>query len=163
MDGRYVLVVTCFVVAPDEQGTLTALIVKRGENEIEGPGLWAVPGGKVENTDWGRPLKTATHSMVWSSVLLRAMRRELHEETSLKPNTLAILPESDTVFVRKNGAPTLVFSFWSFYPRIPPIVLGKELVDYRFVSAKELSGYPLIGNVACQIENVLSETRRHYA
>ncbi len=154
----YVVVVTCVVVGHGADGTRRALVLKRSDDEKEGPGLWTIPGGKMERADWGEPTRMASHS-VWKNVLARAMAREIGEETGIavSPHECIFSAGEEVVFIRKNGMPTLVFRFILPYREIPVVRLGGESTEYRWVTEEELDAYSFIGNVREEIRKVLRE------
>ncbi len=159
-ESGYVVVVTCVVLRKDQGCELQALILKRGDEESEGPGLWTIPGGKVIKDDWGDPIRTPSGYMVWPGVLSRAMAREIFEETGIEtlPENLIYLQGGDVVFVRKNGVPTLVVTYALFYEGNPKKVrLDKSATAYKWVREEELPAHPCIGDVAERITETFFE------
>ena len=78
---KYVEVVTCAVFSKSADGRLQALILKRSNKEKEGPGLWTIPGGKIERKDWGKEIQTG-NTPVFEGVLDRATTRDAYHGTS---------------------------------------------------------------------------------
>ena len=77
---RYILVATCVILYKNKDNKIETLIVKRGNAETEGPGLWAVPGGKIDRSDWGCSRITPEGATFWQDVFERGIKREVFEE-----------------------------------------------------------------------------------
>lgn len=153
----YSIVVTFVVIKKRKDGSLETLILKRSEKEEIGPGLWTIPGGKVEPCDW-TPLKQkgSTHAL-WVHALQNACARELKEETALNARRFNFLAGSEVIFLRRDGTPTMVFHFWIRKSRWGVVRLGKDNVAYRWVRPRELKHYRFIGNVK---QNILYATKK---
>lgn len=152
----YIVVVTCIILRRNQNGKIEALIIKRSDEETEGPGLWTIPGGKVEREDWGNPRLTST-GRAWTGVLERAMAREILEEVGIKVCKFFVMENIDVVFVRCDGKPTLVFRFWTSCSNKTQVRLGSDSTDDTWVPPNELSNYQFIGNVREDIEAAMRE------
>lgn len=156
----YVVVVTCVVIAPfkDRRGNLTlkALLLKRDEKEEEGPGLWTIPGGRVEQEDWGEPAKTGSH-IIWRGLLARAAKREVLEETGIvvAEDEFVFFVGKEVVFIRKSGMPTLVFRYVLRCGGTHAVRLYEGATEYQWVSEEEIDTYPCIGNVREDVRETL--------
>lgn len=125
------------------------LIVKRSNKEKAFPGLWTVPGGKLEQSDYVNNPKDTGDS--WYNILERVLEREVKEETGLSiKNSRYLL---SLAFIRPDNIPVTVNSFYCDY-HSNNIQLSDELVDYRWVSIDELDQYPLISGIKEEIEMV---------
>ncbi|MDO8561057.1 MAG: NUDIX domain-containing protein [bacterium] len=146
--GRCTIVVTCAVFRRTHSG-LETLILKRSETEGEGPGLWTVPGGKLQLCDLGEKVSGASSHNVWMDVLNRAILREIREETGILEREIhpILLPSREKIFIRKDGTPTLVFVFWTLSYYGTEVRLGEGATEHRWVREGELDGYTFIGNV----------------
>lgn len=58
------------------------LIVRRSPQKKRFPGMWTVPGGKLETSDYTQHPKDTEAD--WYNVLERTLRREVLEETGLE-------------------------------------------------------------------------------
>lgn len=157
----YCLVVTCAVLSRNSENVPVTLILKRGEDEQEGPGLWTIPGGKVERSDCGNSKIFGKHS-VWTSVLKRAMQRELLEETGItvQSKELFVLPNIDVIFLRIDGTPTLVIRFWTYFGHMPLVIRGNEATAHTWVRRDELIRFDFIGNVRSDVDDAFEEALR---
>lgn len=151
----YSIVVTCVVIRKKSDGPLETLILKRSEKEEIGPGLWTIPGEKVEACDW-TPLKQkgSSHAL-WVHALQNACTRELKEETALNARRFNFLAGSEVIFLLQDSTPAMVFLFWIRKSRWGVVRLGKDNVAYRWVRPRELKHYRFIGNVKQGIIRVL--------
>ena len=154
LSNIYVVVVTCVVLRRFPDGFLRTLILKREDSEEEGPGLWTVPGGKVDRKDWGRPKITRSHKN-WKGVIVRAIKREVREETGLILSRVFMLESRDTVFIRKSGVPTLVLTFFALVDSDDRIGLGGDFKDSRWVERRELARFAFIGDVGADIKKAM--------
>ena len=125
----YLLVVTCVVFRYHPRHGLQALLLKRSLCEKEGPGLWTVPGGKVDKKDHGVPLPGLSHTLFLGS-LERAMAREILEETGivLSEEEFTPLKNRNTVFIRQDGTPTMVLTYVAFCRSDVPVILDDGAV-----------------------------------
>lgn len=125
-----------------------ALILQRPESEEEGPGLWCVPGGKMELVDWGSAQNTFSHE-VYIDVLRQALSRETEEEAGIKINHADFLPlcGQDLVFLRKDGRPTFVLPFCAVLKnKCRTRTNRKGLNEGIWVSEKDLPKFNFIGS-----------------
>ena len=157
---KYTLVVTCVVIKkePGNPGRDKVLILKRSEEEKEGPGLWTIPGGKVRADDRDDSLLIPGIShKTWLGVPERAMLREIYEETGIKVDFVSLSPTREKIYVRKDGTFTFLLNFWAVCSPETIVKIGKESTDYRWVTEEELDTYEFIGNVKSDILAVLGK------
>lgn len=115
------------------------LITKRSENEKAFPGLWTVPGGKLEVKDYrDEPKDTGSH---WYNIFESLLRREIKEETSLDIKNIRYL--TSLCFIRPDNIPVVVISLFADY-HSGEVKLNKESTDYAWVSLEEAKNYELI-------------------
>ena len=143
-DKLHYVVVTGIVVKDGKY-----LIAKRSNKEKAFPGLWTVPGGRLERGDYVNSPKDSSDA--WYNILERVLEREVKEETGLKVKNSRYL--LSLVFVRPDNIPATVNSFYCEYDS-GDIKLSDELVDYRWVSVDELDQYSLISGIREEIEMV---------
>ena len=160
-DDKYVVVVTCVVLCRNIDGQLQTLILKRSDEEAEGPGLWTIPGGKIKRSDWGEEIPTATPP-VFECGLDRATIREVRGETGVEisANKIITMQNKALAFIRKDGKTlTLVHRFWALCEQAPQIVLGckDEVNDHKWVTQGELPQFEFIGNVGEDIVVAMKE------
>ncbi|MFH1063820.1 MAG: NUDIX domain-containing protein [Candidatus Woesearchaeota archaeon] len=118
------------------------LIAKRSEKEKMMPGLWTVPGGKLEMKDYvDRPKDT---DQLWYNVIEDLLRREVAEETGVEFENMRYL--TNMVYFRPDGIPTVVFSFFADH-KSGEVTLSPELTDHAWVTLEQAKEYPLIEGI----------------
>lgn len=123
------------------------LIVQRSFKQKVFPGQWSVPGGGLEVEDYINTPKTTKDT--WYLAIESSLRREIKEEVGLEVNKINYL--LDMAFIRPDGIPVVVLSFWAKY-KSGQVKLDKtESVDYKWATLKELKNYDLIGGIAEEI------------
>jgi 8-oxo-dGTP pyrophosphatase MutT (NUDIX family) len=138
--------------------TSTAIIVKQGKylitqrslNKKAFPGKWHVPGGGLETKDYiNMPKNKDTQ---WYFALTKSLEREIKEEVNLKLKKLNYL--LDLTFIRPDGIPVLVLSFWAFWKSGKIKLDDNENIDYKWVTLKEAKKYDMISGIWEEIEMV---------
>lgn len=124
------------------------LITKRDPSHHTFPGKWEVPGGGVEVKDYIDTQKTTDNA--WYKVLERSLRREIKEETNLEIDTIEYL--TDIVFIRPDGIPTLVLSYFAHTPGGEVVLEEGGATEYAWITAEEAKEYDLIAGVRGEIE-----------
>ncbi|OGZ34328.1 MAG: hypothetical protein A2Y98_00270 [Candidatus Portnoybacteria bacterium RBG_19FT_COMBO_36_7] len=125
------------------------LITKRSLQKKAFPGKWTVPGGGLEISDYiNMPKNKDTQ---WYFALTNSLRREVLEEVNLEIKNLNYL--LDLTFIRPDGIPVLVLSFWAFY-KSGKVKLDEDSVDYKWVTLKEVKKFDLIAGIWEEIEIV---------
>ena len=149
------VVVTCVVIEGRKNKESRVLILKRSQGESEGPGLWTIPGGRIESRDW-KKLKIAKPGRdYFTGAFEKACRRELKEETGLIGNKFHILTGHEIMFIRSSGQPTIVLVFWTKRTKWTRSHLRKSSDIFRWVKPEELDGYQFIGDVKNCIRSAL--------
>ena len=118
------------------------LIARRSDKETMMPGLWTVPGGKLEMSDYTSRKKDTGE--LWYNVIEDLLRREVKEETCLEIDNIRYL--TSMTFVRPDGTPTVVFSLFADHSG-GSVVLSPELTDHAWVTLEEAKGYRLIDGI----------------
>ena len=141
---------------------ITAIIVKDGKYLITRrsltkkrfPGMWTVPGGKLETNDYiNLPKETKDY---WYNVLEKVLRREIKEEVGIEINNIEYITSLATI--HKDGAPSLVISCLADYVS-GKVTLQKEETDkFEWVSLKEAEKYELIDGIYDEL--VMAEKKR---
>lgn len=128
------------------------LIAKRSEEESAFSGLWTVPGGKLEKSDYVFTSRdTADH---WYNVLRKSLVREIREEVGLEVKNIDYLLSLS--YLRSDGRPTLIVSLYCDY-KSGEVELSDELVDHEWVSVEELDDYEFVPGLQEEIELVHKE------
>ncbi len=144
MDDRkaHYVVVTAIVIKDGKY-----LIAKRSLEEKAFPGLWTVPGGKIEVDDYkDLPRDTGSH---WYNIFENALRREVMEETGIEIDNIRYL--TSLAFFRPDGIPTIVVSLFADFAD-GEVVLNSELSDFAWVTLEEAQEYEFIEGILEEIE-----------
>jgi len=130
--------------------TATAIIIKDGKYLITKrnltkkafPGLWTVPGGNLELSDYkDKPKDTSFH---WYNILENLIKREVMEETGLEIKNIGYL--TSITFIKPNGTPGLIFSFFAEHDN-GDVKLNEESIDHAWVTLEEAKNYELIEGI----------------
>ncbi len=144
MDDRkaHYVVVTAIVIKDGKY-----LIAKRSLEEKAFPGLWTVPGGKIEVDDYKHlPKDTGSH---WYNIFENALRREVMEETGIEIDNIRYL--TSLAFFRPDGIPTIVVSLFADFAD-GEVVLNSELSEFAWVTPEEAQEYEFIEGILEEIE-----------
>ena len=119
------------------------LIIRRSKNKKRFPGMWTVPGGKLEIHDYiDLPKETEFY---WYNVLEKVLRREVKEEVGIQINNIEYITSLATIHA--DGNPSLVISCMATYTA-GKIKLQKEEADkYEWVSLKEARKFELLDGI----------------
>jgi 8-oxo-dGTP pyrophosphatase MutT (NUDIX family) len=134
------------------------LITKRSPQKKAFPNMWTVPGGGLEADDYVHTPPTHAGEQWYNSAEL-ALRREIEEEVALKVTDIRYL--LDLTFIRPDGVPALVLSYYCQYER-GDVTLDEDSVDFAWVSAEDAKEYELIEGIKEEImlvEQRLSELK----
>ena len=119
------------------------LITRRSPNKKRFPGMWTLPGGKMETSDYLQLPKDTEH--YWYNVLERTLKREVKEEVGIDINNIEYVTSLATV--HQDGSPSLVISCVADYVS-GDIKLQKEESDqFAWVNLKEAQKYNLIDGI----------------
>ena len=134
------------------------LITRRSKNKKRFPGMWTVPGGRLEPSDYiDFPKDTKYY---WYNVLEKTLTREVMEEVGLEINNLRYV--TSLANIHEDGAPSLVISCLADY-KSGEVKLQEEETDrYEWVTLKESKDYELIDGIHDELamaENVLKTGR----
>jgi 8-oxo-dGTP pyrophosphatase MutT (NUDIX family) len=132
------VVVTAIIVKDEKY-----LITRRASTKKRFPGMWTVPGGKLETSDYiNLPKDTKDY---WYNVLEQVLRREVKEETGLTVKNIQYVTSLATIHA--DGAPSLVISCMADWES-GEVSLQKEETDkYAWVSLDETKGYELLDGI----------------
>ena len=119
------------------------LITRRSPNKKRFPGMWTVPGGKMETSDYLQLPKDTEH--YWYNVLERTLRREVKEEVGIDIENIEYVTSLATVHA--DGSPSLVISCMADYVS-GRVKLQKEEADsYAWVSLEKARKYSLLDGI----------------
>jgi len=125
------------------------LITQRSLDENAFPGMWTVPGGTLEKTDYiNLPKTTKDH---WYFGLEKSLRGEIREEVNLEVGKVKYL--LDIIFIRPDGVPVVILSWYCPY-KSGKIKYGKDTIDHAWVTVEEAKDYDLIDGILGEIEEV---------
>lgn len=119
------------------------LITRRSPNKKRFPGMWTVPGGKLETNDYiNLPKETKDY---WYNVLEKVLKREVMEEVGLKIKNIEYVTSLATV--HGDGNPSLVISAMADYDS-GKVTLQKDETDkYEWVTLAEAKKYDLLDGI----------------
>jgi len=130
---------------------VTAIIVKDGKYLVtrRSPlkkrfgGMWTVPGGKLETSDYvNLPKDTKDY---WYNVLEQVLHREVREETGLEIKNIEYVTSLATI--HQDGAPSLVISCMADWESGEVVLQESETDKYEWVSLEESKGYELLDGI----------------
>ena len=106
------------------------LVLKRNERATAFPGLWSLPGGKIERNE----------------NVDEALQREVTEETGLKikPGKIFL---NDAAFTRPDGQTAKVFCFLCEVDNPDDLEVSGDFSDHKWITPQELKTMPHIINV----------------
>ncbi len=130
------------------------LITRRSPNKKRFPGMWTVPGGKMETNDYLKLPKDTEH--YWYNVLERTLRREVKEETGIEIDNIEYLTSLATV--HQDGSPSLVISCIADYTSGDIKLQPEENDEYAWISLEQASNYALIDGLYDEL--VMAENHR---
>ncbi len=141
---------------------ITAIIVKDGKylitrrslNKKRFPGMWTVPGGKMETSDYLKLPKDT--EFYWYNVLERTLKREVSEESGIEINNIEYITSLATV--HEDGSPSLVISCIANYVSGDVKLQEGETDKFAWVDLEEAKRYDLIDGIYDEL--VMAENHR---
>ena len=131
------------------------LIIQRSPHKKRFPGLWTVPGGKLETNDYtSLPKETKDY---WYNVLERTLRREVHEEVGIDITDIDYLTSLATV--HGDGNPSLVLSCLAKYESGDILLQKEEASAFAWVTLEEAKNYSLLDGILDEF--MLAERKRN--
>jgi 8-oxo-dGTP pyrophosphatase MutT (NUDIX family) len=126
------------------------LITRRSMQKSRFPGMWTVPGGKLQTSDYLElPKDTEDY---WYNVLEQTLSRELQEEVGIGVENVEYVTSLATV--HKDGSPSLVISCMADY-KSGEIKLQEEETDqFAWVTLEEAKNYKLIDGIYDELSMV---------
>jgi len=130
------------------------LITRRSPSKKRFPGMWTVPGGKLETNDYLQLSKDTEH--YWYNVLERTLEREVKEEVGIEINHIEYVTSLATIHT--DGSPSLVISCMADYVSGDIQLQTEESDKYAWVSLEEARSYQLIDGIYDEL--VMAEKQR---
>lgn len=130
------------------------LLTRRSPNKRRFPGMWTVPGGKLETDDYLKLPKDT--EFYWYNVLERTLRREVKEEVGIDIGAIEYLTSLATVHA--DGAPSLVISCTADYISGEVALQQEESDQFAWVSVEEAKGYDLLDGIYDEL--VMAEEKK---
>jgi len=151
MDNQYLheVVITAIIVKDGKY-----LITRRSPTKKRFPGMWTVPGGKMEANDYLKLPKDSEH--YWYNVLERTLRREVKEEVGIEIDNIVYVTSLATVHA--DGSPSLIISCMADYVSGEISLQPEELDQYAWVSLEESKNYQLLDGIYDEL--VMAENLR---
>ncbi|MBI4128571.1 MAG: NUDIX domain-containing protein [Parcubacteria group bacterium] len=132
----------------------TYLITRRPQSKKRFPGMWTVPGGKLETNDYLALPKDTEH--YWYNVLERTLRREVKEEVGIEINNIEYVTSLATV--HSDGNPSLVISCMADYASGDIRLQPEEADQFAWITLEEARQCPLIDGIYDEL--VMAEEAR---
>jgi len=119
------------------------LVIRRSKEKKRFPGMWTVPGGKLETKDYiNFPKDTKNY---WYNVLEKVLKREVKEEVGIEIKNIEYV--TSLAIVHSDGNPSLVISCKADYLS-GKVKLQKEEADkFAWVSLEEAKKLDLIDGI----------------
>lgn len=141
---------------------ITAIIVKNGKylitrrspNKERFPGMWTLPGGKMETNDYLQLPKDT--EQYWYNVLERTLRREVKEEVGIDIDNIEYVTSLATI--HQDGSPSLVISCMADYVSGDVKLQKEESDQFVWVDLEEAKKYSLIDGIYDEL--VMAEKKR---
>lgn len=140
MENSYLheVAVTAIIIKDDK-----FLIVRRSRNKKRFPGMWTVPGGKLETKDYiDLPKETEFY---WYNVLEKVLKREVKEETGIEINNIEYVTSLATI--HQDGNPSLVISCTAEYLSGEIILQPEEVEEFAWISLEKAKNYQLLDGI----------------
>ncbi|MFA5942065.1 MAG: NUDIX domain-containing protein [Candidatus Paceibacterota bacterium] len=130
---------------------VTAIVVKDGKYLITRrtlakkrfPGMWTVPGGKLETHDYASLPKDSDNA--WYNVLENVVRREVREEVGLEIRNIEYVISLATL--DKDNMPLLVISCCADWASGDVVLQESETDQFAWISSEEAKDYDLIDGI----------------
>ncbi len=129
---KIILAVGAFIMNSKRQ----ILIVKKSLEEKVDGGLWTVPGGKVSQNE----------------PIIDALKREVREEVGLTIKEYQWIGED--VF-ENNGYWFHGQHFLCTVKKLSPVILEKNLLDYHWISIKDVKNFEFHPNIRRRLLDIL--------
>ncbi len=130
------------------------LITRRSPNKKRFPGMWTVPGGKLETNDYIQlPKDTKEY---WYNVLEQVLKREVREEVGLEISNIEYVTSLATI--HSDGSPSLVISCLADYVSGEIKLQENEADKFEWVDIEKAKQYDLIDGIYDEL--VMADNKR---
>lgn len=129
------------------------LITQRSKEKKRFPGMWVVPGGRLETSDYINLPKDTEH--YWYNVLEKTLKREVKEEVGIDIENIEYV--TSLARVHEDGAPSLVISCIADFVSGDIVLQNSETENFAWVSLEEAKNYDLIEGIYDEL--VMAEAR----
>lgn len=148
MENKYLheVAITAIIVKDEKY-----LITRRALSKRRFPGMWTVPGGKLETNDYINLPKDTTD--YWYNVLEKVLRREVLEEVRLDITNITYVTSLATVH-----GDSLVISCLADYKSGEVTLKTDETDEFKWVTLEEAKKYKLIDGIYDEL--VMAENQR---
>lgn len=119
------------------------LITKRCNTKKRFPGIWTVPGGRLETDDYINDVKETKD--YWYNVLEKCLAREVLEETGLIIENVKYITSLATIHT--DGTPSIVISCAADYKSGEVRLQIGETIDAKWVSLEQAKEYDLLDGI----------------
>ena len=143
MTSKYTLFETVITAIVQKDGKF--LITRRSPQKRRFAGMWTLPGGHLETTDYTSYPKETEH--YWYNVLEKALAREVMEEVGLEIQNVRYVTSLATVHQGQDGAPSLVISCLADYKSGEVTLQEEEADKCEWVTLEEAKNYDLIDGI----------------
>ncbi len=148
-ENLYEIVVTAIIIKDNKY-----LITRRSPNKKRFPGMWTVPGGHLETTDYENLPKETEH--YWYNVLEKTLKREVMEEVGLEISNIEYVTSLATKHVE--GNPSLVISCMADWVLGDVRLQEGETDAYEWVDLEQAKNYQLLDGIYDEL--VMADNKR---
>lgn len=126
------------------------MITRRSLTKKAWPGKWTVPGGGLDTDDYTGTTPTNAAGL-WYFAIENSLKREVKEEVNLDIDKIRYL--LDMTFIRPDGVPAIVLSFYAQYVS-GEVTLDGDSIEFAWATCAECKNYELIEGIYEEIEMV---------
>jgi ADP-ribose pyrophosphatase YjhB (NUDIX family) len=132
------------------------LILKRDIREKVHPGVYAVPGGKLEwkDLDIKNPTRINGEVFDFENAIEDLLKREVFEEAGIEIQSNLTYINS-VAFIRPDETPVVLVKFAAKYKSGEVKLEEGSFTDYVWVNEKEVKDYPCIKGIQEEIEKTI--------
>jgi 8-oxo-dGTP diphosphatase len=119
------------------------LITRRSKEKKRFPGMWTIPGGKLDTGDYAElPKDTENY---WYNVLEKTLRREVKEEVGIEIDNIEYVTSFATVHA--DGSPSVGISCMADFISGDIQLQKEECDEFAWVSLEEAKNYTFIDGI----------------